>query len=127
MKFSRVVLSTGFIAGLALAVARPAHAQVDLLRPTNGPVLTKSDFEVGNAAAAKLLAGPPDVGYYQDWHNPKTGNGGTLTILDVSTSPEGLPCRKVESDVEYSKKGSSTKVFSLNVCKQSDGSWKLLS
>jgi surface antigen len=127
MKFSRVVLSAGFIGGLALGVARPAHAQVDLLRPTNGPVLTKSDFVLGNEAATKLLEGPPDIGYYQDWHNPKTGNGGTLTILDVSTSPEGLPCRKVESDVKYYKKTSSTKVYSLNVCKQSDGSWKLLS
>jgi surface antigen len=125
MKSSHVVMIAGLVLGLG--VTKPAQAQVNLFGNYAGPVLSKSDYKVGNAAAMRLLNAPPAVGLFQHWRNPLTGNSGMLTILGLSTSAENLPCRKVKSVVDYAKQGSAARAYTLDVCKQSDGKWKVLS
>jgi hypothetical protein len=115
------------IAG-CLAFAHANAAQAQIINPfgvNNGNQLTKGDFALGRAAVAKLLSDSPAVGRYEDWSNPATGNHGRLTITSIYTQT-GMPCRKLDSLIEFSKKGAAPNSLVIDVCKSSTG-WKVVS
>jgi surface antigen len=83
--------------------------------------MTPEDIEILMAAAYKALDDLPD-GATSHWENPKTGAGGYLTPR-ASYRESGLACRDMQ--VENSAGGLSNRsVFSM--CKQADGTWKII-
>jgi surface antigen len=83
--------------------------------------MTPEDIDILMAAAYKALDDLPD-GATSRWENPKTGAGGYLTPR-ASYRESGLACRDMQ--VENSAGGLSNRsVFS--VCKQADGTWKII-
>jgi surface antigen len=117
------LIVTGF-----LVCAHAGAARAQIINPfgvNNGNQLTKDDFTLGRAAVAKLLDDSPAVGRYEDWSNPATGNHGKLTITDIY-SQNSMPCRKLDSLIEFSKKGAAPNTLIIDVCKTSSG-WKVVS
>ncbi len=115
------------IAGF-LAFAHVNAARAQIINPfgvNNGNQLSKDDFTLGRAAVAKLLNDTPAIGRYEDWSNPVTGNHGRLTITSIYTQ-NSMPCRKLNSLIEFSKKGASPNTLVIDVCKTSAG-WKVVS
>jgi surface antigen len=115
------------IAG-CLVFAHETAARAQIINPfgvNNGNQLTKDDFALGRAAVTKLLADSPAVGRYEDWNNPATGNHGRLTITRLYTQ-NNMPCRKMDSLVEFSKKGAAPNTLVIDVCKTPTG-WKVVS
>ncbi len=110
-----------------LVFAHSHAAQAQIINPfgaNNGNQLTKDDFALGRAAVAKLLNDAPAVGRYEDWSNPASGNHGRLTIARLYTQ-NSMPCRKLDSLIEFSKKGAAPNTLVIDVCKTSDG-WKVV-
>jgi surface antigen len=60
-------------------------------------------------------------GEMSQWSNPKSGNGGTITVLETTTR-DNQSCRKarIENQTKNSK-GRSEFLF----CQATDGSWKI--
>jgi surface antigen len=115
------------IAGFYL-LAHAGAAQAQIINPfgvNNGNTLSNEDFTLGRAAVAKLLSDPPEVGRYEDWSNPKTGNHGKMTIVSIFTQ-KTMPCRKLSSNIVFSKKGASPNTLLFDVCQTSSG-WKIAS
>lgn len=114
------------IAGL-LEIASFSGAKAQMINPfglNNRATLGKEDYKLALAAVGKLLnETPPAVGRYDTWSNAASGNHGKFTILDIFVS-NGMPCRKVKSQIVYSRAGSPPKSFTLNVCKLQNGEWK---
>ncbi len=111
----------------AFLLAHAGAAQAQIINPfgvNNGTALTAEDYKVARVAVGKLLDEPPAVGRYEDWSNPASGNKGKLTITDIFTR-DSMPCRKVNSLIEYSKKGSAPVTLVLDTCKTSAG-WKVV-
>ena len=84
-----------------------------------------ADFTLGRAAVAKLLSDTPAVGRYEDWSNPASGNKGKLTITELY-SQNAMPCRKLDSLIEFSKKGAAPYSLVIDVC-QTPAGWKVVS
>jgi surface antigen len=83
--------------------------------------MTTEDIDILMAAAYKALDDLPD-GATSHWENPKTGAGGYLTPR-ATFRESGLACRDMQ--VENSAGGLSNRsVFSM--CKQPDGTWKIV-
>jgi surface antigen len=112
--------------GLAATISATA-AQAQMVNPFgtyNGPTLSTQDYDQARVVAVKLLnETPPEVGRYESWTNPASGNHGKFTILSIFTS-QGMPCRKVKADVTYSKPGSHPRSFTLDACQIPSGQWK---
>jgi surface antigen len=63
-----------------------------------------------------------EVGAEREWENPETGHGGRATLLRVF-SMEKRPCGRVEQEMRGSN-GTHHRTF--DICKQADGSWKIV-
>ena len=94
---------------------------------TAGLKLTKADYAEIAKASEPLFSEQAAIGMSQDWANPKSGNSGTIRLLDrYATQYEGksLPCRKLEYTV-VSKALRDPYNLVLNRCRTADGSWKI--
>jgi surface antigen len=115
------------LAGGLLSAAGGVAAQAQMLRPFagyNGPTLKQDDYNVAGGVVTKLLnEKPAQVGHYEDWNNPASGNHGKFTILSVFTS-KNMPCRKVKADVIYASANSHPRSFTLDACQIPTGEWK---
>lgn len=56
------------------------------------------------------------------WQNPNTGNSGTATPTNTSTTSNGSPCREFTTEI---KVGGEIQQGYGRACRQSDGSWKI--
>ncbi len=76
-------------------------------------------------AAGQRLYGRADVadGASDTWANPKTGNRGTITVLQSFTH-EGMTCRRVRYDNRVAGL-ANTRSYTLNWCKTPAGEWKI--
>jgi hypothetical protein len=125
---SRMRLAWPALIVAATLVAHAGAAQAQIINPfgvNNGNTLSNEDFTLGRAAVAKLLSDTPTVGRYESWSNPASGNSGKMTIASIFTK-NSLPCRKLDSLIVFSKKGSDPNTLVFDVCKTSDG-WKIAS
>lgn len=123
-------LALVLVAGGLLATASSTAAKAQMINPFgfyNGPALSQEDYAQGRIAAGKLLnEKPAEVGRYEDWSNPASGNHGKLTILSLFTT-QNMPCRKVKADIIYGKAGTGPRSFTLDACQLPNGQWKTLS
>jgi surface antigen len=128
-KMARRLPKLAFLLAISgsLATACSAVAQAQMINPfgvNNGQSLTKDDYKLANGAVAKLLnEASSEVGSYEDWSNPASGNHGKFTVLDIFTS-KGMPCRKVKSSIVFSKAGAGPRSYTLDACKLPTGEWK---
>jgi hypothetical protein len=78
-------------------------------------------------AAGEQLYGKSNVadGASDTWLNPKSGNGGTITVLQSFTR-DGMPCRKVRYDIRLAGH-TDTRPYTVDWCKTQGGVWKMLS
>jgi len=82
--------------------------------------LTGSDLDILRAAAGTLgPAGPKE----ETWHNPKTGNSGTVSYLSSDTE-KGLACRKFRYTFHTGTAQDGTP-YTLNWCKTAEGTWAI--
>jgi surface antigen len=101
-----------------------AQAQINPFRSYKGPVLSKADLEQGRQAADKLLnSDAAKVGASETWTGPTSGNSGTLTVQGAFER-HGTTCRSLRSVVNY--KAGTKRTWTLNVCRQANGEWKLV-
>lgn len=86
--------------------------------------LNGADLRAMNAAAARL--------YQQDnvsdgattrWSNPKSGNSGSITVLQTFTKSD-MPCRKLRYKIHlHARRG--VRSYTVNWCKTATGIWEL--
>ncbi|ABI61536.1 RT0821/Lpp0805 family surface protein [Granulibacter bethesdensis] len=117
------LFKAGLIMGILL-VSSHAHAQLNpFYTSVDGSALNKSDLATLGKAAGPLLGNEPLFnGSTQPWSNPKTGNSGTLTLVE-QYQKDGMSCRKIRYDVML-KRRNAPNVYTLDWCKTAQGVWK---
>jgi hypothetical protein len=115
-------------AGALLATTGGTAARAQMFTPFgmgyNGPSLKQDDYDAAKVVVVKLLnEKPAEVGRYESWSNPASGNHGKFTILGIFTQ-DNMPCRKVKADVIYAKAGAAPRSFTLGACQIPSGQWK---
>ncbi len=92
-----------------------------------GLPLTKGDYQEISKAAQPLLDDTATMGMANDWANAKSGNRGSVKLLDryaMQYEGKSLPCRKLEYTVQIKGHNDPYNLV-LNRCKTADGSWKI--
>lgn len=64
------------------------------------------------------------AGTVKSWNNPKSGNGGTATLVE-RFEQKGMPCRRIQHDIKLAKVADPFR-FVIDRCRVADGSWKML-
>jgi len=107
------------------ASAGAANAQVNPFFSSRvGSGLNSEDFRVMNATAAQLYQRESVAdGTSDKWSNPKSGNGGTITVLQNFTRSH-MQCRKLRYDIRLRSR-SGIRSYTVNWCKTPEGVWKL--
>lgn len=102
-----------------------ANAQVNPFFSSRvGSGLNSEDFKVMNATAAQLYQRESvSDGTSDKWSNPKSGNGGTITVLQNFTRSH-MQCRKLRYDIRLRAR-TGIRSYTVNWCKTPDGVWKL--
>jgi surface antigen len=120
LQFRRAV-ALGAMA-MSFTLGAYAHAQ-PMMNPLRQLALTSEDFAmVGEAVTGLYDAGK--IGVTQTWSNPKSGNSGSVKILDTFEY-QGLPCRAIEHTVKIRRQADPKQVV-MKTCRDKDGIWKLI-
>jgi surface antigen len=107
-----------FVAGIVSAAAF-AQNSLGFLRDAPVGYFTPDDFVLMQTATSAVLTGT-DRGITKSWHNPATGNSGSITLLASFTSTEGRDCKRLRVENHTQEiSGSST----VKVCRFPDGGW----
>jgi surface antigen len=121
-----VVLSTAVIlcclSNCVFAV--PSRAQISPFFNRFSGTLNEDDVKDLMAAGQRLYG--QDVvsdGATDAWSNPKTGNSGTITVLQSFTR-DGMQCRKVRYNNRI-RNQPDTRIYTLDWCKTPQGVWKI--
>jgi surface antigen len=120
LQFRRAVALGAVVTGFALGTF--AHAQ-PMMNPLRQLALSSEDFAMSNQAVAGLYEAGK-IGVAQTWSNPKSGNSGSVRILDTFEY-QGLPCRTVEHTVKIRRQADPKQIV-LKTCRDKDGAWKLI-
>jgi hypothetical protein len=106
---------------LAGIVSTAAFAQNSLGFLRDAPVgyFISDDFALMQTATSTVLRGT-DRGTTKSWHNPTTGNRGSITLLASFVSTEGRDCKRLRVD-NYAEEISGSSV--VKVCRFPDGGW----
>jgi len=111
-----------FIFAALVLPAATAHAANPFGRNFS---LTKDDVAVLADTTRPLLEDDTvPLGTVKSWNSPKSGNGGTVTLVD-RFEYKGLPCRRIQHDIKL-KKVIDPFRFIVDRCRVADGSWKTL-
>jgi surface antigen len=86
------------------------------------PELAKEDTDLIQQAAREQMTGKP-VGTTLKWSNSKTGNAGTVTLLE-NFEHEGRKCRTNKHIITQQARGPKTYVISI--CQNPDGTWQIV-
>lgn len=84
-----------------------------------GDALNQEDLEIFRKKIIDL-AEKGEEGDVATWENPKTSNGGKITLLKKYRE-NGQECRQIR--FHFTIKGKDAKTEVINGCKQPDGSW----
>ena len=57
------------------------------------------------------------------WSNPRSGNSGTLTVLQSFTNA-GMPCRRVRYEIRLRRR-AGPRTYVVNWCRTAGGVWKV--
>lgn len=112
--------------GAACALPLVAHAQVNPFRSSRiGSGLSQEDLKELGAASRQLYAQDNVAnGTTDTWSNPKSGNSGTVTVMD-SFQRQGNACRKLRYDIRL-KVRSGVRTYTLSWCHMPDNTWKII-
>jgi surface antigen len=112
---TRTGLASVFAAALFLAGCASGPPPV---KPTAG------DLERLRAAEQQALE-DARTGQSVNWHNPKTGHGGSVTVLATETAAEtgtGQPCRRIQ---RVFAAGETTRSGTAYACRTDGGDWTI--
>jgi surface antigen len=117
------VLVLAFCLGL-LPVA--SNAQVNPFRSSRiGSGLSDQDRQMMSDAGARLYENDTvAAGAKDQWSNPASGNGGTVTVLQNFTQ-HGMACHKVKYDIRLRAR-TTPRSYTVNWCKTASGAWKMV-
>lgn len=103
-----------------------AHAQVNPFQSSRvGSGLNQDDLKALGAASRRLYAQDSVAdGASNTWSNPKSGNSGTVTVLQ-SFERQGNACRKLHYDIRLRQR-QGPRSYTLSWCHMPDGSWKVI-
>ena len=122
------MIRSAFLVMLTTACSLPlvAHAQVNPFRSSRvGSGLSQQDLrELGDAGRRLYTQDNVANGASDTWSNSQSGNSGTVTVVD-SFQRQGNACRKLRYDIRL-KVRSGVRTYTLNWCRQPDGSWKIV-
>src|SRR5215813_762316 len=120
VKTTRVVL---VMLTLALVCAQTALAQVNPFGDSLD--LKESDIAMLQAAASALFQNEKaQIGQTESWKNPKTGNSGAVSLVELFEHA-GMPCKRLQHSIK--QKGHADLItYQFARCRTGDGSWKLL-
>jgi surface antigen len=89
------------------------------------PGLSDADLHLMRVAAARLYQQNTVAnGATDSWSNPKSGNRGSVTILQSFTK-SAMPCREVRYDVHLQNR-RGMRSYTLNWCRTAAGAWKIM-
>lgn len=113
-------------ATMLLLVAVNADAQnINPFGRYASDLMTEEDRHLAEQASARIYqAAAPSIGTSETWHNPATGNHGTVTLVGFREY-QGLPCRTLRHMLELKGRDKPIELV-LNRCRTEDGQWKLL-
>ena len=112
--------------GAACAVPLAAQAQINPFRSSRiGSGLSQQDLrDLGDASRRLYTQDSVANGASDTWSNPKSGNSGTITVVD-SYQRQGNACHKLRYDMRL-KLRSGVRTYTLSWCHMPDGSWKII-
>lgn len=128
LKFSTKTLlcAAALAATLGSMAPQAAHASTPLrgfLFGIPSSTMSKADWNAFHDATATLLAQMPSVvGHEQSWQGP-TGAHGNVTIQRIFTK-HNMPCRDIHAQF-MTKKANRTLNYTVAVCRDDKGEWKL--
>jgi surface antigen len=87
--------------------------------------LKDSDVAMLQAAASALFQDDnARIGQTETWSNPKTGNSGAVSLLQLFKRAD-MPCKRLQHTIR--QKGRADQItYQFARCRAGDGSWKLL-
>lgn len=100
----------------------PSAAQIPPFTNQFGNMLSSGDISDLLSAGQRLYGQDKPDGAADDWFNPQTGNGGTVTLLGHFTR-EGMACRKVRYENRIART-HETRIYVANWCRTPAGVWK---
>ena len=87
--------------------------------------ITTEDRRIMESLSAKLYqADNPQIGATEHWSNPKSGNSGTVSLIEVFEK-DGMPCRKMRHRITI-KGMKDPMIFVFNRCRLQSGEWKVM-
>ena len=114
------------VAGLGSIAPTMAHAATPLRSFMFGlpsTTMSKADWAAFHVAAGKLLAQMPStIGQSENWQGPN-GTQGTITIEKIYEKHD-MPCRDLQA-LFNGKHTGRTLHYSLAVCRDAQGEWRL--
>jgi surface antigen len=124
--FAGLPLASLAIAGVARA-DQPGSYAPDTSRLPNGrgwirAKLTPEDREINRKCINKMMT-EGKTGQVGRWHNPNTGNGGTVTPTGKARKSGGSVCRPFSETITLADGRSET--ISGQACRGADGSWQV--
>jgi surface antigen len=88
-----------------------------------GNALDQKDKEMAQQAAQRAFENSRS-GEASAWHNPDSGNSGSITPTRTYQQPSGQYCREYQQDIIVG--GKPEKTYGT-ACRQADGSWQIQS
>ncbi len=107
----------------AVALPTISEAQINPFQSSRTG-LRGDDLTLMSAAASQLYQQDTVTNGAEDhWSNPKTGNSGTVTVLQ-SFEKAGMACRKVRYVIRL-RHVTGQRIYTVNWCKTASGEWKI--
>lgn len=113
---SKIGSGRGQLVGVGLGALLGAF-----LGSETGKSLDKADEAYARQTAQHAFETTP-AGTRTQWHNPDTGNTGTITPTKTYENPDGSYCREFQQTITVG--GKSESAYGT-ACRQPDGSWKM--
>jgi surface antigen len=88
---------------------------------TTAAKMDDADWELLRSAALDVL-NDPGANASKSWNNSANDHHGTVTLLKSYDSPDGRPCKRLRLD---SVAGGQQGTVSYNVCRSTDGKWRI--
>jgi surface antigen len=117
----RILAAIAVIGLTSIAAGGSAHAQYGAVFGTIRP--GPGDQQMVRERVQTLLDGPADPRSLE-WQNPRSGNGGTVSLMSEITR-RGQQCRQVEYHI-LQRAHDRPEVAILLWCKQPSGRWAIL-
>jgi surface antigen len=86
------------------------------------PQLEQEDLELVKNTARVQMNGKK-VGTTLSWSNNKTGNSGTVTLIEIFED-KGRKCRTNRHEIR--QQAQAPRVHTVSICQNADGTWQIV-